>query len=141
VRRWIGATGELDTWAYAPRDAGGEVSRYGELGPFEGLAPRQSIALVPFGLMRIVKTDRAVPSQYGDGVSAAAGLDLTWRPRSNVAVSAAVLPDFGQVEADQLVINLTTTEIEYPEKRPFFLQGMDLFQTVRRAALATALLR
>src|SRR5207302_8470213 len=35
---------------------------------------------------------------------------------------------FGQVEADQLIINLTTTEIEYPEKRPFFLQGMDLFQ-------------
>jgi hypothetical protein len=129
VRRWIGATGELDTWAYAPRDAGGEVSRYGELGPFEGLAPRQSIALVPFGLTRVVKTDRAVPSQYGDGVSAAAGLDMTWRPRSNVAVSAAVLPDFGQVEADQLVINLTTTEVEYPEKRPFFLQGMDLFQT------------
>lgn len=129
VRRWIGVTGELDTWAYAPRDAGGEVSRYGELGPFEGLSPRQSIALVPFGLMRVVKTDRAVPSQYGDGVSAAAGLDVTWRPRSNIAVSAAVLPDFGQVEADQVVINLTTTEIEYPEKRPFFLQGMDLFQT------------
>ncbi|HEX8115123.1 MAG TPA: DUF5916 domain-containing protein [Kofleriaceae bacterium] len=129
VRRWVGTTGELDTWAYAPRDAGGEVSRYGELGPFEGLSPRQSIALVPFGLMRIVKTDRSVPSQYGDGLSAAAGLDVTWRPRSNVAVSAAVLPDFGQVEADQLVINLTTTEIEYPEKRPFFLQGMDVFQT------------
>jgi len=129
VRRWIGATGELDTWAYAPRDAGGEVSRYGDLGPFEGLAPRQSLALVPFGLVRTVRTDPSVPSQYGDGVTVAAGLDATWRPRSNLAVSAAVLPDFGQVEADQVVINLTTTEIEFPEKRPFFLQGMDLFQT------------
>ena len=129
VRRWTGATGELDTLAYAPRDAGGEVSRYGELGPFDGLAPRQSIALVPFGLTRGVRTDRAVPSQYGDGLSAAAGLDATWRPRSNVVVSASVLPDFGQVETDRVVLNLTTTEVEYPEKRPFFLQGMDLFQT------------
>ena len=129
VRRWTGATGEVDMWAYAGRDAGGEVSRYGELGPFEGLAPRQSIALVPFGLARVVKTDPAVPSQYGNGISAAAGLDATWRPLSSVAVSAAILPDFGQVEADQIVINLTTTEVEYPEKRPFFLQGMDVFQT------------
>ncbi len=129
VRRWIGATGELDTWAYAPRDAGGEVSRYGDLGPFDGLAPRQSIALVPFALTRAVHTDPAVPSQYGDGLSAAAGLDGTWRPRSNLVISASMLPDFGQVEADQVVLNLTTTEVEYPEKRPFFLQGMDLFQT------------
>src|SRR5262245_16873198 len=129
VRRWLGATGELDTWAYAPRDTGGEVSRYGDLGPFEGLAPRQSVALVPFGLTRAVRTDPAVPSQFGDGVSAAAGLDATWRPRANIVVSASVLPDFGQVEADQVVLNLTTTEVEYPEKRPFFLQGMDLFQT------------
>lgn len=127
VRRWIGATGELDTWAFAPRDAGGEVSRYGDLGPFDGLAPRQSFALVPFALTRAVHTDPAVRSQYGDGLSAAAGVDATWRPRSNFVVSASVLPDFGQVEADQVVLNLTTTEVEYPEKRPVFLQGMDLF--------------
>lgn len=129
VRRWIGTTGELDTWAYSPRDAGGEVSRYGDLGPFDGLAPRQSVSLVPFALLRAVRTDPEVPSQYGDGFSVAAGLDATWRPRANVVVSAAILPDFAQVEADRVVLNLTTTEIEYPEKRPFFLQGMDLFQT------------
>lgn len=129
VRRWVGQTGELDVWAYAPRDAGGEVSRYGELGPFDGLAPRQSVVVIPFGLTRLVRTDRDVPSPYGAGVSASAGVDVTWRPRSNVVLSAAVLPDFGQVEADQVVVNLTTTEVQYPEKRPFFLQGMDLFQT------------
>lgn len=129
IRRWIGVTGELDTWAYSPRDAGGEVSRYGDVGPFQGLVPHQSVALVPFGLTRAVRTDSAVPSQYGDGLSASAGVDATWRPRSNVVLSASVLPDFGQVEADQVVLNLTTTEVEYPEKRPFFLQGMDVFQT------------
>lgn len=129
VRRWIGATGEVAQWAYAPRDAGGEVSRYGELGPFDGLAPRGSIALVPFALSRWVRADADVPSTYGDGVSAAAGLDLVWRPARNIAVAAAVLPDFAQVEADQVILNLTTTEIELPEKRPFFLQGLDVFAT------------
>lgn len=129
VRRWNGGTGEIDEWAYAPRDAGGEVSRYGELGPFDGLAPRGNLTIVPFALSRLVRTDTAVPSTFGDGVSAAAGLDVTWRPAPNVVASAAILPDFAQVEADQVVLNLTTTETEYPEKRAFFLQGLDLFQT------------
>jgi hypothetical protein len=129
VRRYIGAHEEEDRWAYASRDAGGEVSRYGELGPFDGLSPRGSLAIVPFALARLVSEDPALPTPYGNGVSGAVGLDLTWRPAPPITLQAAVLPDFGQVEADQIVINLTTTEIEYPEKRPFFLQGMDLFQT------------
>jgi uncharacterized protein DUF5916 len=129
VRRWTGTTGEIDEWAYASHDMGGEVSRYGDLGPFAGLAPHGSIALVPFALSRVVRTDADVASPYGDGLSAAAGLDVTWRPSPGVAIAAAVLPDFAQVEADQVVLNLTTTETEYPEKRPFFLQGLDLFQT------------
>lgn len=129
VRRFVGATGEEDRWAYAPRDAGGEVSRYGELGPFDGLAPRGSLAIVPFALTRLVHADPEVPSPYGNGASAAGGVDITWRPAPSITLQGAVLPDFAQVEADQLVINLTTTEVEYPEKRPFFLQGMDLFQT------------
>ena len=128
VRRFVGATGEEDRWAYTPRDSGGEVSRYGELGPFIGLAPRGSLAIVPFALSRLVHADAEVPSPYGNGASAAAGIDVTWRPLRELTLQAAALPDFGQVEADQLIINLTTTEIEYPEKRPFFLQGMDLFQ-------------
>ena len=128
VRRWIGATGEEDVWAYARRDAGGEVSRYGDLGPFD-VAPRGSLAIVPFALGRLVHTDPAVPSPYGNGLSAAAGVDVTWQPAREITLQGAVLPDFGQVEADQLVLNLTTTEVEYPEKRPFFLQGIDLFQT------------
>src|SRR5262245_47867418 len=124
VRRFIGATGEEDRWAYAPRDAGGEVSRYGELGPFDGLVPRGSLAVIPFGLTRLVHADPEVPSPYGNGASAAGGVDVTWRPATPITFQGAVLPDFAQVEADQLVINLTTTEVEYPEKRPFFLQGM-----------------
>jgi hypothetical protein len=129
VRRFVGVTGEEDRWAYASRDTGGEVSRYGELGPFEGLSPRGSLAIVPFALGRLVHEDAELPTPYGNGASAAGGVDVTWRPAPPLTIQAAVLPDFGQVEADQLVINLTTTEIEYPEKRPFFLQGIDLFQT------------
>ncbi|MBV8760068.1 MAG: hypothetical protein JO257_22445 [Deltaproteobacteria bacterium] len=127
VRRWVAAIGEEDIWAYSPRDAGGEVSRYGDIGPFEGLAPRGSLALVPFVLGKLTRRDDLARTTHD--ADASAGLDLTWRPAPSITLQGAIRPDFGQVEADQLVINLTTTEVEYPEKRPFFLQGMDLFQT------------
>src|SRR5262245_7670754 len=78
VRRWNGTTGEMDEWAYSPLDAGGEVSRYGDLGPFDGLAPRGSFAIVPFVLGRYVGSSLA-DDVYDDGPSAAAGLDFTWR--------------------------------------------------------------
>ena len=47
----------------------------------------------------------------------------------NTAIDATLNPDFAQVEADQIVLNLTKFETYYPEKRPFFLEGMDTFAT------------
>jgi hypothetical protein len=129
VRRWIGSTGEIDQWAYWPRDSGGEVSRYGDVGPFESLTPRGSWSMVPFGLSRLVSASAALPSTFNNGLSVAAGVDLTWRPGHAIELSAAVFPDFGQVEADQVVINLSTTETEFDDKRAFFVRGSDVFAT------------
>ncbi len=57
------------------------------------------------------------------------GLDLFWRPGSASFVSAALNPDFGQVEADDVVVNLTAFETFFPEKRLFFLENQDVFDT------------
>jgi len=58
------------------------------------------------------------------------GFDLKASLGRSAAVQATVNPDFGQVEADQILQNLTTYELFFPEKRPFFTQGMDLFEPV-----------
>jgi len=58
------------------------------------------------------------------------GLDLNLRLGSRLTLTGAVNPDFGQVEADQIVLNLSSFEQFFPEKRPFFTQGLDLFQPV-----------
>src|SRR5205085_4441089 len=63
---------------------------------------------------------------------ACAGLDLRYSVASDVSLVGTVNPDFGQVEADQLVLNLSTFETFFPEKRPFFLEGLDLFQSPLR---------
>ena len=58
------------------------------------------------------------------------GLDVKWLPNANTAIDGTVNPDFSQIESDVAQISLNTRfALFYPEKRPFFLEGLDLFST------------
>lgn len=61
------------------------------------------------------------------------GVDVVWRPSSNLQLTAALNPDFGAVESDDVVVNLTAFETYFPEKRLFFLEGQEVFETSPRA--------
>lgn len=61
-----------------------------------------------------------------------AGLEVFWRPSTNTQLSASLNPDFGNVESDDIVVNLTAFETFFPEKRAFFLEGQDVFNTSPR---------
>lgn len=61
------------------------------------------------------------------------GFDIYWRPSSNMQLSATINPDFGNVESDDVDVNLTAFETFFPEKRPFFLEGQDIFNTSPRS--------
>ena len=67
-----------------------------------------------------------------------AGLDLFWRPSSNFQVTATMNPDFGAVESDNVVINLTAFETFFPEKRLFFTEGNEIFFTTPRSRVRTS---
>jgi hypothetical protein len=71
----------------------------------------------------------------GDFV-ADAGIDLFWRPSTNLQVTATVNPDFGDVEADDVIVNLTAFETFFPEKRLFFQEGQEVFRTGTRHAFS-----
>lgn len=62
------------------------------------------------------------------------GTDIYWRPTTNNLLSATLNPDFGTVESDDVVVNLTAFETFFPEKRPFFLEGQGIFSTSPRDA-------
>lgn len=64
-----------------------------------------------------------------------AGFDLFWRPSSNFQVTATAYPDFGAVESDDVVVNLTAFETFFPDKRLFFLEGQEVFITSPRSAV------
>lgn len=59
----------------------------------------------------------------------ALGTDLFWQASSNMMVSATVNPDFGQVENDSVVVNFGAIETFFQDKRPFFVEGNDIFRT------------
>ncbi len=60
------------------------------------------------------------------------GADISWRPSTNFQVTATLNPDFGVVESDDVVVNLSSFETFFPEKRLFFLEGREVFQTTPR---------
>jgi hypothetical protein len=89
------------------------------------VAPRQQYNFYPF----VAVTDDRVDGEVRYKV----GADLFWRPSSNFQLNATANPDFGNVESDDVVINLTATEVFFPEKRLFFLEGQEIFFASPRA--------
>ncbi|MAA49598.1 MAG: hypothetical protein CMP83_05430 [Gammaproteobacteria bacterium] len=61
------------------------------------------------------------------------GADFSWRPSSDLQVTASINPDFGAVESDDVVVNLTAFETFFAEKRLFFLEGREVFSTTPRS--------
>jgi hypothetical protein len=126
--RYIAQHQEFDQWSYFPRDVATPLTRFGRLDGLEGLKQGGSIELRPFATVRgsrLDATDQTAAS--GLGFEWSAGLDLKWHATQNVTLDAAAFPDFAQVEADQLVLNLSNFETLLPEKRPLFLEGAEVF--------------
>src|SRR5262249_19304568 len=134
VRRTIHRTHQVFDSSLIPRSANGLVSRLGILTGLDGIQPRRAFQLTPYTTTRLTfrpqNSDPAFPSPRLTEPSADVGADLRATLTSDLTLNAAINPDFGQVEADQVVLNLSNQELFFPEKRPFFNQGLELFQPV-----------
>ena len=67
----------------------------------------------------------AIPFRDGSDYSTTAGADLRLGVGGNLALDATINPDFGQVEVDPAIVNLSANETFFDEKRPFFLEGVE----------------
>ena len=65
----------------------------------------------------------------GEKIKADGGGDIKWQFTPNVSLYGTINPDFATVEADQVQINLTRYELSYPEKRLFFQEGNEIYNT------------
>jgi hypothetical protein len=132
ARRFIEARQETDDWAFYPRSAVTYVPLFGSIDNLVGLRPRRGVELMPFLLQKVGhRTADAGVLAYGLYADASAGLDAKAHVTNELTLDLTMNPDFGQVEADAAVLNLSTYETQYPEKRPFFLEGFDTFSGLR----------
>ncbi len=109
---------EVCYWT-GPLESEARVSQFGELTSLNPGSPAKRYEVIPYALSQAME-DQELEGQ--------AGLDLRYRIGSNLGAELTVNPDFATIEADVERINLTRFELNYPEKRPFFLEGGELFQ-------------
>ncbi len=130
VNRYLSHEGETDQLVYQPPSSQGALLRMATLSGLVGLHPGHGLALTPF--VRAQVDHRYSPGPGYDPPSGThpafgAGGDLEVHPTTDLTLNGTILPDFGEVEADPAVMNLSTFETYFPEKRPFFLSGSDLY--------------
>ena len=129
VQRYIQRTKEQSGWPAMPRSSITFVSRFGRLMGLRGLSRRSSVRVLPY-VAAALSLQRPEDSTRPDQLFRPnAGLDLRYSFSGGAALSAAVNPDFGQVEEDPAVVNLSPDEVVFGEKRPFFVEGATLFNT------------
>lgn len=128
-QRKIGRSNEVSFWSPMEREANGLVSFFGELHGIRGLQPRRNVEVLPYSLATLSRS----PVETGDPFrrhsewTASMGADFKYGLSSNLTLSGTLNPDFGQVEADPSTVNLTAFETFLDERRPFFVEGADIF--------------
>jgi hypothetical protein len=116
IWRWISRLGEEDQWKLIPIDAPAMVYIFGELHGIKDIPKKHHFEMMPYGALRHISNNQG-NKLLGFGIDGKAALS------SNFMLDYTLFPDFGQVEADPSVLNLTAYEVFYDERRPFFLEG------------------
>ncbi len=128
-RRQITRTNEQAYAALRPKKESGFVSRFLPLVGLSGLQPKRRFLVTPYTTARTRTYEARVGDPFFDGrrSQAAFGADFKFGIGSNLTLDATMNPDFGQVEVDPAVVNLSDVESFFNEKRPFFIEGSDTF--------------
>ncbi len=123
AKRNISATNQSYGWPGYPQSSSRFVSALNEL-EVVGVQPRAQFSVIPFA--------SATADEVSGEVTGKVGVDFAWKPSPKLELSGTANPDFGAVEADDVVLNLTASETFFPEKRLFFLEGNEVFTVMPR---------
>src|SRR6267378_2750868 len=128
-RRDIARKNERDYLVYTPKNGSGFVSRFVDLVGIEQVTPPPRLEILPYTIGKAELSSRAPGNPFNDGSKLTPGLGADARIGlgPNLTLNATVNPDFGQVEVDPAVVNLSDAETYFSEKRPFFVEGSSTF--------------
>ena len=129
VFRYIYRKQEMSLWQPIARNAPGFVSLFGSLTGIEGLHPKRDIEILPYLVTKAEYSEKedGNPFATGHAYKFTAGVDGKIGLTNDLTLNFTVNPDFGQVESDPSEVNLTAYESYFSEKRPFFIEGKNIF--------------
>ena len=125
IVRDVQRTGARISWPLYRRNKQGYVSQSGELSGIRGIPSPRRLEAMPYVVTKNVTEPSGSGFRHPQRVTA--GADVKYGLSSNLTLDATVNPDFGQVEADPAVLNLSAFEQFFEERRPFFLEGTGIF--------------
>jgi len=128
-KRVIDRKNENDYLIMVPKKESGFVSHFATLEGLEGIHPKQRLEILPYMVQRAqyLVHDADDPYYKSKQYRTTIGGDFKIGIGSNLTLDGTINPDFGQVEVDPAVINLSAFETYYDEKRPFFIEGNNIF--------------
>jgi hypothetical protein len=130
VQRVVQRRNEADWLQLVPKNESGLASRMAQLDGIAGIHPPLTLTWLPYVTSRAELIQPAVsgnPFNDGSRFFGSGGLDLKYGLSSSMTLDATFNPDFGQVEVDPAVVNLTAFETFFDERRPFFTEGAQVF--------------
>lgn len=127
--REIKRNNEKSFYVMVPKKESGFVSRFASLEGLDGIKPKQRLEILPYAVQKAqyLVHDANDPFYKSSQYKTSFGADLKFGIGTNLNVDATLNPDFGQVEVDPAVINLSASESYFEEKRPFFIEGSNNF--------------
>ena len=126
VHREVGRTNERSSWPVWRRSQTGLASQLGEVHGITGIASPRRLEVMPYSVQSNSSVSRS--GDFARTQRGTMGADIKYGLSSNLTLDAAINPDFGQVEADPSVLNLSAFEQFFGERRPFFLEGTGIFR-------------
>jgi len=135
--RVIKRKNEKATFSWVPKNEPAFVSKFARLEGIRGISPGRHVEFLPYtvGQAQFRPMQAGNPFELGHRYGGNLGFDLKAGLLSNLTLDATVNPDFGQVEVDPAVVNLSAYETYYDEKRPFFIEGASLFNGFGRGGV------
>ncbi len=136
-RRIIKRKNETAAYAWVPKSEPAFVSKFARLVGIRDINPGTHAEIMPYvtGRSQFRPAEPGNPFETGSRMIGNAGFDLKLGLKSNLTLDATINPDFGQVEVDPAVINLSAYETFYEEKRPFFIEGANIFNGFGRGGV------
>jgi hypothetical protein len=128
--RHIPRLGEQSEWPLVPRaERSNKVALFATLTGISGIEPRRNVQILPYSVARLQTRESLTDPGTTDGDGEVdVGGDLKVGLGPNITLDVTLNPDFGQVESDPAVLNLTAFETVFEERRPFFVEGSQIYE-------------